>query len=49
MSNRDRPVNKCFAELGFELGKVNNKYISVCSVCKKTLQNTASTRLKNHR
>lgn len=44
-----RPINKTFNELEFELCKLEGKYVAVCNICKKTLKNTASSRLKGHR
>lgn len=44
-----RGKNENFDKLGFDLAKINNKYVAICNVCKRQLQNTAATRLKGHR
>lgn len=44
-----RRKNKAFEELGFELVKINNKYMAFCNYCKRNLQNTSESRLRGHR
>ncbi|RLU19854.1 hypothetical protein DMN91_008413 [Ooceraea biroi] len=45
----NRPIHDFWEEGGYERRKEGNKIVAYCLICKKTLSNSAKTRLQTHR